>query len=84
MIRVHIREDQVRYDADHDVLHVYFPPLDLADDEEDFPGIIIRRSVHDDRIIGLVIMDYSKRDKKFLEAVLPRYDFSDIRINRAH
>jgi len=77
MIRVQIKSEQAKYDNQHDVLHVMFPPADLSIDDEDFPGIIVRRSVRDDRITGLTILDFSKR-KEFLKEYLPRYDFSKI------
>lgn len=78
MSRVPITSNQIKYDADHDILHVFFSPMVLSEDDEEFPGIVIRRSVSDDRITGLVIMDFTRRRKDFLESVLPRYDFSQI------
>lgn len=38
MIRAHIKEDQIRYDVDHDVLHVYFP-IQIGDDGLEGLGI---------------------------------------------
>lgn len=67
---------QVKYDADHDVLHIFFPPFVPSFDDEEYPGIIIRRSVTDERITGLTILDFSKRNPQELESLLPEYRLS--------
>lgn len=78
MTRVLLSSQQFKYDDRHDVLHVYLNPSALSVDEEEFPGVVIRRSVQDDQITGFVIMDFQKRDKKLLETLIPRFDFKDI------
>ncbi|WP_338826306.1 hypothetical protein MTBGP_11140 [Moorella thermoacetica] len=78
MIPVRITNKQVKYDQDHDILHVFFYPEELSVDDEDYPGIVIRRSIKDDRVTGIMIMDYSRRSKDLLRTVLPRYDFKEI------
>ena len=78
MTRVKVIDHIVTYDKRHDVLHVFFYPEHFSIDEEKFPGVIIRRSIEDERITGLTILDYSKRDKKVLDLLLPEYDFSGI------
>lgn len=78
MIRVRIQNNQTKYDNSHDILHVLFHPDHLSIDDEEFPGIVIRRSINDDRVTGIVIMDFSKRNIELLHNLLPRYDFSQI------
>ena len=78
MTRVRIKGQQTKYDSRHDVLHVVFRPIVSSIEDEDFPGIIIRRSVTDERITGIVIMDYSKRSRDSLRTFLPNYDFDKI------
>lgn len=78
MTRVRIKGQQAKYDSRHDVLHVVFKPVDSSFEDEDFPGIIIRRSINDERITGIVIMDYSKRSRDSLRSFLPHYDFDKI------
>lgn len=78
MMPIMIKPGSVKYDVDHDVLHVFFPPSVPSFDDEELPGIIIKRSANDERITGLVILDYSKRDGYFLKNVLPRFDFSKL------
>jgi hypothetical protein len=79
MTRVRIQNNQIKYDNSHDILHVLFYPEHLSIDDEEFPGIVIRRSINDDRITGITIMDFSKREIEFLQRMLPRYDFSELR-----
>jgi hypothetical protein len=78
MTRVKITEQQVNYDSSHDILHVFFYPEHLSIDDEEFPGIVIRRSVEDERITGLTIMDFSRCNNEVLDNLLPEYDFSTI------
>ena len=78
MTRVLIKSQQAKYDSRHDVLHVVFQPIESSFEDEDFPGVIIRRSIINDRITGIVILDYSKRSKNSLRSFLPHYDFNKI------
>ena len=79
MTLVGIDPRNVNYDSDHDVLHVFFPPFDYSVDDEDFPDIIIKRSLANERVTGLVIINFSKQKNEYLKQVLPRYDFEEIR-----
>ena len=47
MTRVRINGQQAKYDSRHDVLHVVFQPIVSSFEDEDFPGIIVRRSFID-------------------------------------
>lgn len=75
MIPVQINDGQMNYDQEHDILHVFFHPEELSVDEEDYPGIVIRRSIKDDHITGIMIMGYSGRSKELLQAIFPWYSF---------
>lgn len=82
MTRVKISDNQIKYDQSHDVLHVFFYPEYLTTDDEEFPGILIRRSIKDEqRIAGLTIMDFLKRkESSGLDQLLPDYDFTNLTI----
>ena len=69
-----MRVQNHKYDPDNDVLHVFFPPYALSVDDEEYPGFIIKYSVDDERITGLVILDFSKRSERELRNIFPRYD----------
>lgn len=83
MTRVVVNKTNTRYDARHDILHVYLSPSELSVDDEDFPGIVIRRSIRDNRVTGLVIMDYSKQSSKVLRKCLPDYSFQGVQIGHS-
>lgn len=78
MTRAQIKHHKIKYDQRHDVLHVYLHPSILSVDEEEYPGVVIRRSVKDEQITGFMIMDYQKKDPVLLENLLPNFDFSDV------
>ncbi|PKM90323.1 MAG: hypothetical protein CVU87_02755 [Firmicutes bacterium HGW-Firmicutes-12] len=80
MTQKNINNKQVKYDADHDVLHIFLSSFAPAFDDEDYPGIVIKRAVDDERITGIVIMDYKKRDIKELSYILPRYNFKMLNV----
>lgn len=80
MPRVIIPNQQVKYDEKNDILHVYFLPSTSSYDDEDYPGIIIRRSMVDERITGVIIMDYSKQDRDTLKRLLPFLDIDRIQV----
>lgn len=67
-----------KYDKGHDVLHVFFPPFAISFDDEEYPGVIVKHAVEDERITGLIIMDFSKRSQRELKNVLPRYDLTSL------
>jgi hypothetical protein len=71
---------KAKYDEKHDVLHLFFSPVVPGDDEEIYPGVFVRRSEIDERISGIVILDYSKRSKKLLEELLPFLDLKKVEI----
>jgi hypothetical protein len=65
---------QHKYDDEHDVLHIFFPPYAPSYDDEEYPGIIIKRSVTDERITGFVIIDY-KKNKVIAQKLYPQFKY---------
>jgi hypothetical protein len=79
MTRVKIKPNQIKYDKSHDVLHVYFLPDFLTVDEEEYPGVLIRRSLKDEETVaGLTILDFNEKKISELDYLLPEYDFSEV------
>lgn len=63
-----------KYDKHHDVLHVFVadePPCSGYYGDEVFPGVVIERAELDDRIIGVIIFDYSQKNIALLTNVVP-------------
>ncbi|OAK70105.1 hypothetical protein [Lederbergia galactosidilytica] len=83
MTRVKIQENQIKYDKRHDVLHVFFYPDFMTIDDEEYPGVLVRRSIKDEETItGLTILDFTKmQSKDILPSILPQYDFDEIAIH---
>ncbi|OCA87801.1 hypothetical protein A8F94_08130 [Bacillus sp. FJAT-27225] len=82
MTRVKIKPYQAKYDKSHDVLHVFFFLDFLTVDEEEFPGVLIRKSIRDEETIaGLTILDYNERTADALNNILPQYDFTEIQLH---
>lgn len=61
----------VNYDRDHDVLYISIgePVPSYVDD--DFDGVLIRRSYQDDVYSGVTILDFSSRDTEKLKLMIP-------------
>lgn len=81
MERLPIKKDNIRYDEEHDVLHVHFRPYSFSEDEEELPGVIVRRSIKNPlEIISIVIFDFAKRRYtiELLQHKFPEYDFSTL------
>lgn len=78
MIRMHINDKNVKYDINHDVLHVFFRPYTPSYDDEEFPGIIVKRDELDERVTGLVVLDFMKRSSKELRTLLPKYELGSL------
>jgi DNA repair photolyase len=76
MTHVKVTKNNAKYDSRHDVLHVFLAPSRPYYDDEDFPGIIIKRAEDDASTVGLTILDFTKRDSAQLSYALPGYDFT--------
>jgi len=61
----------LNYDSDHDVMYVSIGQPKPSYCDNDVDGILIRRSADSNRLSGVTIMDFSKRDKELLKAVIP-------------
>ncbi|HAP93500.1 MAG TPA: hypothetical protein DCM26_02600 [Desulfotomaculum sp.] len=62
----------LNYDREHDVLYISLGrPAPSYSDEDGVRGVLIRRAIGTGEITGATIIDYSKRDKKQLQKVLP-------------
>lgn len=64
-----------RYDARHDVLHVFFGNLANSSADEDYPGVYVGRDDDTNEVVKLTIMDFQKRHDKILRW-LPQYKFT--------
>lgn len=78
MTQLLIPNPYIKYDKNYDILYVYYTPATPAYDDEDFPGVIIRRSMIDERIVGVQIFDYSSHSIEFLRKALPFLDLDKI------
>lgn len=81
MAKVKVRDQILRYDTNHDVLHIHLKEYRTVgmEDEEVAPGIIVRQDIKER---GVTILDFSKKSKEFLENALPHYDFSDLDLDK--
>ena len=61
-------------DDRHDVLHVFARPISPSFDDEDYPGIVVRRAVQDGHVTGVTVLDFSRRPKWELAQPLPFVD----------
>lgn len=60
----------IYYDKRHDILHVFLgSPINAFADEE-FPGIYVSRNDDTNDIVGLTIIDYTKK-KQLLKNYFP-------------
>lgn len=80
MIALSPANGKVKYDRDYDVLRIRFPlSLDaFTYDDETYPGIYISRSEVDDRITGVMILDFSRRSSRELRLLLPMVEWDEI------
>ena len=61
---------KIKYDERHDILHVFLgSPINAFADEE-FPGIYVSRNDDTNDIVGLTIIDYTKK-KQLLKNYFP-------------
>ena len=74
MIRLDATNTRTNYDDRHDGLHVFACPMSPSFDDEDYPGIVVRRAMQDERVIGVTVLDFSKRSKQELAQWLPFVD----------
>jgi len=73
-----------RYDEDHDVMHLFFPPIEPAYDEEVEPGIFLAVAEPSGRVVEAAVLDFSRRDPAELRRVLPQEVDVDSLLARTH
>ena len=67
---IRVSYDKIKYDKRHDILHVFLgSPINAFADEE-FPGIYVSRNDDTNDIVGLTIIDYTKK-KQLLKDYFP-------------
>lgn len=60
----------VDYDPEGDVLYISFGPPQPAVSDEVEPGVYLRRDPDTDEIVGVTVIDFSKRGHKPLPVVV--------------
>jgi len=74
MTKIEVSSNNSKYDARHDVLHVFFGDNSNAFAEETFPGVYVDKDDDTDGVVGLTLMDYKKRKQK-IHSWLSQYKF---------
>ncbi len=74
MTRLAATNAKANYDDRHDVLHVFIRPMSPSFDDEDYPGIVVRRAMQDGRVTGVTVLDFFRRPKWELAQRLPFVD----------
>ncbi|KYO66898.1 hypothetical protein [Thermovenabulum gondwanense] len=71
--KVKIPKEAIVYDYDnnYDILNIYIDKPIPAVAEEIYPGVYLFIDDPTDNVIGASILDYSKRDKKYIRKILP-------------
>lgn len=79
MMCIMVSSDKTKYDARHDVLHVFLASCGngIAYAEEEAPGIFVKRCEDTEEVVGLTILDF-KKVKSQLGRLLPGYNFSGL------
>jgi hypothetical protein len=54
------RDQVAKYDADHDVLHLFFGEMEFAWDNEVEPGVVLQEAMSDGHHAGATILGYAK------------------------
>ncbi len=65
------RKLTLNYDENHDVLYVSLGTPKPSYCDNDIDGVLIRRSIKSNRLSGLTIMDFSKKNKEQLKRIIP-------------
>lgn len=65
------KQIEVEYDKEFDMLYLLVGPPTAAEAESLMKDVYIRRDAFNDRIAGVIIERYSKKDEKCLSQILP-------------
>ena len=71
MMQVHQTNVNLEYDREFDYLYIFVGEPSAAETEAIAEGVYIRRSPIDERIVGAIIEDYSKKSKDLIIQLLP-------------
>ena len=61
----------LHYDSEHDILDIFVGEPVAASSDETAPGILLRHTFDSDELVGVTIMEYSKKTKGFLRYHIP-------------
>lgn len=64
-----------KYDARHDVLHVFLASQRNAYADEEYPGIYVNRNDDTNQIVGFTILDF-KENELMAKKLYPQFEFS--------
>ena len=59
------------YDSKYDIMYLIVGDPAVSDAENIAKGVYVRRDMVTERISGVIIEDYSKKNKECLSAILP-------------
>ena len=65
-----------KYDADHDVMHVFLGSQAYSSSEEVVEDIYVTRNDDTEAIVGFTILDFKARNDQLVRALYPQFDFS--------
>jgi len=66
-----MNERKVKYDAEHDVLYIFIGQPRYGYEDEVYPGIFLRKDEDSDEVIGVIIMDFTKKSKSIMRSQIP-------------
>ena len=65
-----------KYDADHDVMHVFLGSQRDSSSEEVRKNIFVTRNDYTEAIVGFIILDFKEKNQQLVELLYPQFDFS--------
>ena len=65
-----------KYDADHDVMHVFLGSQAYSSSEEVRKNIFVTRNDDTEAIVGFTILNFKGRNQMLVQALYPQFDFS--------
>lgn len=78
-MNVRKRKVTINYDKDHDILYVSIGTPKPSYCDDDIEGVLIRRSMETNRLSGVTIMDFSRKNKEQLKRIIPfKLDINDL------
>ena len=65
-----------KYDADHDVMHIYLGSLRDSSAEEVRKNIFVIRNDYTEAIVGFTILNFKEKNQQLVQLLYPQFDFS--------